>query len=289
MSAMRVVTLEEATGQVLPLPVVVESKEWPAEIKHLSASSIKKFQTCPDAWRKHYLKRERELTMGYWLFQGSVNHRSVDWGLKEKMRTGRLPESKEILERFDAEWEAELEERGGIAALEWRDATPGEAKDQTAGLVKAYYPIAQILDPIALEEEFSVEVPHVPVPLVGKIDIELADRLVDRKDTASRTRKPKPDWILQGGIYTAVKGKPIDFHVSTKTKMPMVYTPGVDPELAMAAWSTQRMNLYVQRVAKAISTLYTVHGPDDIWPGALMHTFACDYCGLRANCAWWAE
>jgi hypothetical protein len=263
--------------------------EWPKEIQHLSPSSIKKFQECPDKWRKHYLLREREITQGFWLFQGSTNHRSIDWALKEKMTTGKLPEVKQVLDRFDHEWTMELEQRGGVEALEWRETTPGEAKDQTAGLVRAYMPIAGMLDPIALEQKWEIEVPHVPVPLMGYIDIELEDRLIDRKDVARRERKPKPDWIMQGGIYTAVKGKPIDFHVSTKTKMPMVYTPGVDPELAMPAWSTQRMHLYVQRVARAISTMYTQYGPHEVWPGATLHPFACDYCGLRANCAWWAE
>lgn len=289
MAAMRVVSLEEATGLVLK-PIIVDSSEWPAEIKHLSPSSIKRFLECPEKWRLHYLKRERELTVGYWLFQGSVNHRSIDWGLREKMTTGRLPEVKEILARFDHEWTLELEQRGGVEALEWRDSTPGAAKDQTAGLVRAYHPIAQTLDPIALEQSFLVDIPHVPVPLTGYIDIELADRLIDRKDTAARTRKPKPDWILQGGMYTAVRSKPIDFHVSTKTKMPMVYTPGVDPDLAMPAWSQQRMHLYVQRVAKAISNLYTQYGPHEVWPGnGVLHPFACDYCGLRLMCSWWSE
>lgn len=274
-----------STATLLPIP----AEAWPREVKHLSPSSIKKFLTCPDQWRKHYLLREREVTQGFWLFQGSVNHRSIDWGLKEKMTTGRLPEAKQILDRFDHEWTTELEERGGESAIEWRDTLPGDAKDQTAGLVKAYYPIAQTLDPIGLEESFEVAVEGVPVPLFGRIDIELADRLIDRKDAAARTRKPKPDWVMQGGLYTAVKGKPIDFHVSTKTKTPMVYTPGVDPELAMRQWSTRRMTAYVRMVAGAISTLYAVHGPDEVWPGATMHTFACDYCGLRPNCAWWAE
>jgi hypothetical protein len=289
MAAMRVVSLEEATGLVPVPPTPVISSEWPADIQHLSPSSMKKFMECPDKWRKHYLLREREITQGYWLFQGSTNHRSIDWALKEKMTTGKLPEVKQILERFDHEWTMELSDRGGVEALEWRDSTPGEAKDQTAGLVKAYVPIAQMLDPIALEQKWEIEVPHVPVPLMGYIDIELEDRLIDRKDVARRERKPKPDWVMQGGIYTAVKQKPIDFHVSTKTKMPMVYTPGVDPELAMPAWSTQRMHLYVQRVARAISTMYTQYGPHEVWPGATLHPFACDYCGLRANCAWWAE
>lgn len=287
---MRVVSLEEATGLVLPTPIEVARADWPAEIKHLSTSSMKKFLECPERWRLHYLKREREITQGYWLFQGSVNHRSIDWGLREKMTTGRLPEVKQVLERFDHEWEAELVERGGVDALQWRDSTPSAAKDQTAGLVKAYMPIAQTLNPIALEQRFDVDIPLVPVPLMGYIDIEEETRLIDRKDVPSRQRKPKSDWVMQGGIYTAVKQKPIDFHVSTKTKMPMVYTPGVDPELAMPAWSERRMHLYVQRVARSISNLYTQYGPDDVWPGnGVLHPFACDYCGVRPLCSWWAE
>lgn len=285
---MRVVSLEEATGLVVPLPSVVPATEWPAEIKHLSPSSIKKYLTCPEQWRLHYLKRERELTIGFWLFQGSVNHRSIDWGLKEKMSTGRLPEVKEILERFSHEWDTELAERASKGEdVQWRDSKPADVKDQTAALVKAYHPIAQTLNPIALEQKFEVQIPLVPVPLTGYIDIEEEARLIDRKDAGQRTKRPKPDWIMQGGIYSGVKQKPIDFHVSTKTKMPMVYTSGVDPELLMPAWSERRMHTYVQRVARGISNLYTQYGPDDVWPGnGVLHTFACDYCSVRPACSW---
>jgi hypothetical protein len=280
-----IITLEDAMSPTLRR---VDAAMWPASIKHLSPSSIKKFLTCPEQWRKHYLHHESE-PVGYYLFQGSVNHRTIDWGLRQKMNGDRLPEVKEILERFDHEWTTELAERGGASEIVWRGTNPSEAKKETAGLVRAYLPIAQTLNPIALEEMWRVDVPLVPVPLLGKIDIELADRLVDRKETARRERIPKPDWIMQGGIYSAVKHKPIDFHVSTKTKMPMVYTPGVDPDLAQPAWSTRRMETYVQRVARMISMIYMQYGPDDVWPPGTMHTWACNLCGYRPSCAWWAE
>ena len=161
--------------------------------------------------------------------------------------------------------------------------------DDTAKLVRTYFwNVGSQLNPIAVEEKFELVIPGVPIPIIGYIDVEEADKLIDWKTVARRT-KPKPDWILQAGLYTAKKQKPLHFHVTTKTKTPAVYTPQTDPELAVAAWSTTRAASYVRRVVVSIQNLYSTLGPDEVWPGATMHPFACDYCGLRHSCAWWNE
>lgn len=267
----------------------ISDQTWPMRVEHLSVSSIKLFLECPEKWRQRYVVRKRE-QVGYWLFRGSVNHRSVDWALKKKMLTGTLPGIRDVLEMFDSVWSDEMEKQGGEDAILWDDASPDSVKDETARLVGVYHmQVSPLLDPIALEQKFTLDTPGLPIPTIGYIDIEEAHRLIDRKETGARVRTPKPDWVVQAGVYSAVKQKPIEFHVSTKTKTPMVYTAAEDAGLLVPAWRLERAHTYIRRVFGHIQNLYTVYGPDDTWPGAVMHTYACSYCSYRPTCAWWSE
>jgi len=289
--AARVMTLEEATGASAPVATyTINEASWPMRVEHLSPASIGKFLECPEKWRKHYVSRERDPIVGYWLFRGSVNHRAVDWALKEKMETGELPSLDAVMERFDMEWSDELEKRGGAESVAWEDTTPDAVKDETARLVGVYHQqVSPSLNPIALEAKTLFDTPGVPIPTLMYIDIEEQHRLIDRKETAARTRTPKADWIMKGGLYSAAKRKPIEFHVSTKTKTPAVYTAADDPGLLVPAWREARAHSYISRVFSEIQNLYTSFGPDETWNGATMHPFACSYCSFKASCGWWSE
>lgn len=288
--AVRVMTLEEATGATAPVATyTISDSSWPMRVEHLSVSSIKLFLECPEKWRQRYIVRKKE-PVGFWLFRGSVNHRSVDWALKEKMTTGVLPGIGDVLEAFDSVWSDELERQGGEDAILWDDATPDSVKDETARLVGVYHmQVSPTLNPIALEQKFVLETPGIPIPTIGYIDIEEKHRLIDRKEGGRREKTAKPDWVLQAGIYSAVKQKPVEFHVSTKTKVPAVYTAEEDPGLLLPAWRIERAHTYISRVFRSIQTTYLEYGPDEVWLGATTDQNACRYCGYRPSCAWWSE
>ena len=92
---------------------------------------------------------------------------------------------------------------------------------------------------------------------------------------------------MQGRLYSTIVKKPIEFHVSTKTQKPAVYTPGTDPGLAMNKSTDGVTQAYVSQISNMIAHLFSTYGPDNPWPGALTHPWACGFCSYRPSCSWW--
>jgi len=73
-----------------------------------------------------------------------------------------------------------------------------------------------------------------------------------------------------------------------KTKTP--YAEGDNSALTLVAPSenTRRVRTMVSQSMRTIAHFNTIYGPDNPWPGALAHPWACGFCGFRADCEWWA-
>jgi hypothetical protein len=100
----------------------------------------------------------------------------------------------------------------------------------------------------------------------------------------------KPDWRIQGLLYQAVESKPVEWHVSVKAKNPAVYTPLELPALTLPlnAVTVTATKSLVWTIARGMLAYWNTYGPDEPWPGAVTHPWACDFCGFRPTCAWWA-
>ena len=114
--------------------------------------------------------------------------------------------------------------------------------------------------------------------------------VVDYKTARAVKRELKPEWLLQARLYQLQTGLRVEYHVAAKTKDPQIVTPfdapalGIDPQ-EQALKVTTRL---LQRVSKQIAWHYSEFGPDQAWPGAITHPWACGFCGYRPNCMWWA-
>lgn len=257
--------------------------------EHWSATQLQMLFRCPEQWRRRYVLGQKERP-GAALIQGGADHRAHEHNFRQKITSEKDLPVGDVTDAFDQAWRDKIDEAGGPSEVEWGSDDPNDLKDQAAKLVALYHHEASpLIQPVAVEEEFFLNLPGVRLPVKGYLDLRVDGAVIDRKTTKKRTTLAmKPDWRLQGRIYAAHSGLPVWFHQSVKTKKPAVYVSDVfvdrlsDHEEMMLA---KRISLAERLVHHNLETI----GPDQPWPGAETHPWACGYCGYRPTCAWWSS
>ncbi len=256
--------------------------QWPDFLPdHLSASQLG--MTCAEAYRRRYVLGEKT-PPGAALIWGRADHTAHETNFVQKVTTGEDIPVGDVQDAFAEAFDQESVSQD----VDWGDDRPGDLKDAGANLVAVYHrQVSPTLQPLQVEQEFKMDVPGVPVPVIGRVDLRLADHVRERK-----TAKAKPSGMarhrLQGMIYEAAIGLPIEWDYSVKTKTPAVYTAADIPGLRIEGTAGIAAR-YVKSLADQLVALADTFGPDEVWPGALNHDWACSYCGFRPTCAWWSK
>ncbi len=159
---------------ILP-PAVERDPSWPAELPLvLSPSSLTKFLSCPEAFRRKYIKGERERP-SHFLIIGRADSKARELDLGQKITSFVNLPVNEVKEIAAVSFDEAVEEDGGTSEIEWEDSSPGKAKDMTVSVAGAYAEqVSHSITPIRVEGECEVTVPGV-VPVVrGYLDVEEA-------------------------------------------------------------------------------------------------------------------
>lgn len=282
-------TVADIFADVLGGPVS-PSLDWPAELgDHLSASRLSMFQRCPEQYRQRYVLGRKERP-GAALVWGTADHYAHEQNFAQKITSGEDITEADVKLAFAEGFDRAVERNGGQSEVEWGTDKPGELKDAGAKLVGVYHQqVSPRIQPTAVEEKFSMVLPGVPVPVIGYVDVRTAAEAIERKTAKAKQAKPKPDWRIQGLLYQAVSGTPIEWHVSVKTKLPAVYTPveQVELRLPVNGRTVDATRVLVRTISQAMLAYWRMYGPQEPWPGAITHPWACDFCGFRPACAWW--
>lgn len=252
---------------------------------HLSASQLAMAQRCPEQWRRRYLLglKERPAAALVW---GRADHEAHAVNFTQKIDSHRdLP----VSDVRDAFAEA-FDHAAAETDVDWGDDRPGDLKDQGAELVSVYHrTVSPGVQPTAVEHKFELHIPGVPVPVIGYVDVIEDWRAIERKTAKRKETVVKPRWRLQGLLYQLSERKPIEWHVSVKTKTPAVYTPDTEPGLRLESAGLETTRRMVATRAAQLVSLYERFGPDEPWPDALSDDWACSYCAWRPVCAWWQQ
>ena len=311
--------------QQAPSPASPQGAALPPQMRHLSATSVSMFMRCPEQFRRRYILGEKERP-GAALIVGGGFHFAQEHNFRQKIDSGEDLSVEECVEAFHHGWDAKVEENGGADEVEWdARLSASTLRQRGAELTKSYrLAVAPKMQPVAVEREFNLVVPGIELPFNGYIDfegeiwpspLELAGEglpdidgnpiewlppvdadgvinprlaVVDYKTANAAKRELKPEWKLQARLYQLETGKRVEYHVAVKTKEPQIITPvdepalGIDPSEQGLA-TTARL---LERVSKQIAWHYAEFGPDQAWPGAITHPWACGYCGFRPNCIW---
>lgn len=272
------------------LPRTIEQLhlDFPPEITHLSASSISMLLRCEEQYRNRYILgkiKPPSLSM----LAGRADHRAIEVSMAQKIESHEDLPIGDVKEMFLETLEAAVDEQGGVTEL----ADPAEAAASYDGLrrdgqtvVGLYHKlISPSVQPVAVEKEFNIEVPGVPVVLNGYIDLVEQNQIIDRKRTNRATKSPKVDWVLQGGIYQLAEPLPYRWHISVTTKVPQFLT-----EIEQPLGPRMLVERQLRDAALKLGFLWQKYGPDEAWPATgRQHDWACNYCGFKDNDCWaWA-
>jgi hypothetical protein len=305
------------TAEFTPASVAEMVGDWPAELDHISASMLKTFDRCPEQARRRYIKGEK-IAPGAALIQGRADHSAIEHNFREKLVTGTDVSVADVQEVFAAEFDQEIESAGGVTEVDFgkkvgsgkteRRKAGAEMKDSGIRLVTAYREQeCPAFQPETIEEVFEFTLPSLPVPITGRIDLvgrtheaftvtgspEPPLKIIDRKTTGRTAKVPERDWRVQAGIYMLHRWLPHEWHLSVKTKEPKIVTPTTEPGLILkpSPHLKRQLEMKLMMLARQFAFMYVAFGPDNPWDGAILHSFACDYCGFRDGgpepCAWW--
>lgn len=246
-------------------------------VEHLSASALAMGMQCPEQYRMKHVLKQRE---GWYsdLLMGRVDHSIHHDNMRSKMHTGHVMSRDDVLTRYTHYWKKEIEIEG---EPEWKGA-PDALHDTGQKMALTYTEeVAGGIEPVRVEERFELDIPDLPVKVIGYIDTEEAGKTIERKTSKAKVSKPKPGWRFQGRIYQLQTQKPIEWHVITKQVTPKVYTAVSEGCEGLYIERTDP-DVTVQMILQAATTLndfYARYGPNQTWPmTGVYHDWLCSYC-----------
>jgi hypothetical protein len=261
---------------------LLESTELAKHFEHVSPSSLNRFIRCPENFRQRYILGIKDVA-GAKALQGSADSVAYADYYRASMSGVETPLS--VLEDV---YRDTLHAKADEYDLE--DETKDSLVDKGIPGLRAYYEVAKRMPtPVAVEERILIERASLPVPVLGYLDVEFPEIIIDRKGAANRSMHP--DWRLQLRIYSAARDKPAGVHITSRTKVPAVYTPD-DGEEYQESWSQAKANRTIRmcgQIESQIESLLLMFGPDETWPTlGLSHAWACGRCPYKKDCEAWA-
>jgi hypothetical protein len=152
-------------------------------LDHLSYSSISSYLACGAAWKYHYLDKIKTPTSPELVF-GSAFHGTVEHFIGSGHQGS-------LIDLWQSEWTKQLEQNPEIT---WEKDTPegycnlGVKMFADENIQKGILSIkaAQTSDGPFIEKKIELQVPGVPVPILGYIDIVTADGVPGDIKTSAR-------------------------------------------------------------------------------------------------------
>lgn len=176
------------------------------KIEYLSYSSINSYLTCGESWRRRYINKEPTKTTAALLF-GSAYHSTIEERIKARVERQPIPNIEQSWRRH---WKVNLEKSGN--GVDWEGEEPTTHENDGAlvvtskdviGMIDAIKPMIDEQG-IYMERKITLNVPGVPVPIIGYIDIMTADGVPGDFKTASRMwEKGKAKEEIQPLFYLA--------------------------------------------------------------------------------------
>jgi len=195
-------------------------------IEYLSYSSISKYLTCAEAWRRQYIEKQPQAKTPA-LIVGGAFHETIE----EYISHAHTPDLTGLWARH---WAAALDKNPDI---EWGADTPEQhyndglrlvTADSVTAMLKRVTPL-QDEQGAYIERKVTLTVPGVPVPIIGYIDVITSDGVPgDFKTSSTRWSAEKATGELQPLFYLAALNQ-AGFNVPGLTFRHYVVTKGKTP------------------------------------------------------------
>lgn len=261
----------------------------------LSASSISKFVSCPEAWRRRYLLKERD-GFGVDRFVGTVDHGTLAGAFDVKLKTGEVWDTEYVAGAYDWCWGVELEKEIRMNGdPTWGDNDPEKLRERGKLMATTYWnALGGVVEPVAIEQRFEETISGVPVPIIGYVDIEDKPSIIERKTAKTKLSKPKPAWSFQARVYQLFIRKPVEWQITTKQVTPQLCLGRDVPGLTLPVQSADHTVRMIQQTVHQLNDFYQRYGADTPWPTlGTFHDWLCGYCqhgpAMKSDCVAWAK
>ena len=176
------------------------------ELNHLSYSSISTWLMCPRSWRFRYLDKVPVPTAPALIF-GSAFHNTVEEYLIRKHQVG-AGEPQPLAELWPTLWQEQLAENEGN--VNWGKNTPESCFNDGLRMLQAKE-VCDVVDGLIfgdgvpqVEHRVELQVPDVPIPIIGYIDMIDRDGIPhDLKTSACSWNGDKAQGEIQPLFYLA--------------------------------------------------------------------------------------
>lgn len=184
----------------------------PADIDHLSHSSISTFLRCPRQWAYGYLEGLRQ-PPGIALLKGKAVDVAASDNLNHKRVTKTMLPLDEVLERAEDALRADVDRNGGASEIDWGGENFARALDSTIGLTELHMTKhAPVIRPAEVQLELRRPLPGGR-EFLGYLDFVEEDGTVGDIKTGSRAMpQADADDDQQATAYAYLMGRDIAFN-----------------------------------------------------------------------------
>jgi PD-(D/E)XK nuclease superfamily len=297
------VTAAELASRI-PVPRRLPVRNDGEPLRHLSPSSYSLWVSCPEAWRRRYIKGEKPPPSGS-MFLGS----RVDDALSEYHRRilehGDRLAVDQVLDVYREQWRAELEAEQDSQGIDWEEEL-GENAAFRLGSQAIELAMAELIphlgDPVDVQRrlEYSIA-PDLEWAVLCYLDLETlraacggepAPTVVDFKVKNTPITKDKADSDPQAGLYLAgrwLEGYPADELCFAQIAKPGKRRKQMAASLVPTSRTSGQLRGVLARLALAASQIaacYERHGPDQPWGFADPTSWKCSprYCAHWVAC-----
>lgn len=243
-------------------------------LDHLSASSLAKFMRCPRQWQDKYILGKVEPSNSS-LVIGSAVHEQLSALFKG------LPLDPAGI------WHDEVEEAGEVI---WKDSEDKSYELFVSHVYHYWERMGKHLGQVEhSEQEIAIEIAGIDIPIIGFVDLEIADRIIDFKTTAyfnSKQVRPNKEWKFQMAVYQLAIEKPAEVHVLTRSKTdPVVVPESTKSPLYFGVADREKTRQLIRDTYDLMTYYYDIYGSVIAFPGNPMHDWASKYCNVEECCA----
>ncbi len=200
-------------------------------LEYLSYSSINLYLTCAENWRRKYLLKQPQPSSPALIF-GSAVHGTFEQAISRKAEDSEY--TRILASIWPDVWAAKVEEEGH--KVEWDNPTEFYFNEgfrlvsdpNVQAMIDGITPLVDDSG-VFIERKVSLNVPGVPIPIIGYIDIVTSDGVPgDFKTSKSAWSQADAEGEIQPLFYLAamnqmgisVPGNRFRHYVVTKTKKP---------------------------------------------------------------------
>jgi hypothetical protein len=257
------------------------------DIDHLSYSAVSKYTTCSESYKRQYITHEPHLTSPSLVF-GTAFHRTA-----ERLIKGEQIDPVE-------QWKLDWNEAAALEAILWDETTPDEQlaigigmfqSDEVLDMLQTFEPriiqvpnvdLAKMESVADVEKKVQFEIPGIPWPIVGYIDVMCSDGIpLDIKTAARMWPQDKASVEMQPLFYLHA----LNLLGETEHQMRfrhVVFTKAKTPKVAM--FETQRTQREIDFMLRMLDATYKGIAANIFVPNPNSWLCSPKYCEFYDTC-----